>query len=648
MPEVLQEKHVYFKPVFQRETPRPFNEIWDLLRGELSDSGNLEDKLPPAREALAKLTVPLTKAYFTKTEFDMALFQLLRDCLSTYELTQSDNDLILLNLAETNEYAVGIARQKSLAHKFEQESLHKEHTLQSLPSTVNSVQSHSTSIDEMDVDATSDHAVCLLQNGTNVWSVTDCFSVVGLTMSDSACEDFGSGGTFEEPDFWDRHIGQVILDNLGSVLLFRAKRGVLQDSIPLTMIAGEKKGGLDLDPTENKMLRWVSARLQVPKACGDGFSYTIQDYGQFSDCDHDGSIEQALSVYVETNWYGLVAAIDVQKKLAAGKAPIAVPASGQSLMIGDVALDLQLCASPIRGAVTCQDHDQVNSLWTVSQGELFRGRLDINKVVQNSGAFFVDFCHGRNKKMGSSDVLIKVSSPTIHHLLVPSSEAWVALEKISRTGKPLVDEIGSVLHAIVETGPGFATIMDDLTMQGYSPLKPIERCGQLAVLWQGFQYLAENVLLPMAELGIVHADIRPGYDVTSSILFKLQRGKGGIEMATMKLIDLESLANYNRWAAGYHLDGRYYIRKAPEWDATTFVWWQCLAVAYSWKEALSTDSLRTSGALAQMVRSLRFDLRKPTEELPAWLDKFRDCAKGKVTAQTVKMMLIELCDEFSL
>jgi hypothetical protein len=105
-------------------------------------------------------------------------------------------------------------------------------------------------------------------------------------------------------------------------------------------------------------------------------------------------------------------------------------------------------------------------------------------------------------------------------------------------------------------------------------------------LWAGFEELVKEVLLPMAQLGIVHPDIRPGFDTTFNILCKMDEGD---EKASLKLIDFESLVLVNRWNAPEG-DGRY-IRFESNWDATTFLWWQCVCLAYSWKNELDSNAL---------------------------------------------------------
>lgn len=643
VPETLQDKNVYFIATIKgTRPPRPFREVWDSLRQALTRNSDNADGLPSAEEALIVLKKPLTAEYSTETEFDVALFQALRDCLKAFELRQQQDDdkTILLNLAETQEYAVGMARE-TLPDPLVMDEMLTEYF----------VPSRDTSITEMgDVDTILlGHAVCLFQKRKSKWRATDCFSNVELKMSDSSCADFDlddCDSKIRKPELGGRHgaFGQAIICNLGCVLIHRAKRGVLGDHIPLAMIAGKKKKE-SLEPISLKkppLLRWVSGRLDVPEACGDAFFYFVDDFGQFANDDNDGSVEEALSVYVETVLFGLNAAMDVLKKLATGKMPLAVPASGQSLMFGQVPLNLQLCASPIQGAVTSDDPSKTHN-WTVSHGELFKGKLNVGEVIRNAGVRLVDFRSGRSKRFGALDVLVKVSSTTVHNLFTKPGIAYVALRIISLGGKRLSKEVGSVLYAAVQTNAGMVTIMADMTKQGYGPLKPIESHNDLAVLWGGFHDLVERVLLPMAEIGIVHADLRPGYDITYNILCKLQIGRDGVKKATMKLIDYESIVHLLDWNV-HGIDGRY-IKPEPGWDATTYLWWQCVAIAFAWKEALNGNSLLMGNALADMKEALLDDLSGPSAKV-SWLDKYRDRAKSKINATAVKMTVRELAEEF--
>jgi hypothetical protein len=664
------EKDIHYKAA-KRIPPPSFNDVWESLREVLSNGAH---DLPSADVALKILTDAMIEEYWDETDFDEALFAALRNCLAAFELPQPDDDNILLKVGETQEFAVGIGRQKSPFDLY-YDALQQNRTARS--SYISS---------EMEIESISDHVVCLFHKSVDQWSVTDCFSVAKLESIESTCETFcfSEYDWMMDPELWNRHgpIGQVLLYNMELVLPFSARRGVLDNYIPLAVIAGKKwykdriprqaeKARLQVfqkakkkvmkkavakilqkaqvgkpqtktifERPRKRALRWVSGTLHVPPACGGCFYYSINDFGQFSDNDENESIKQALAIYVGAVRFGLEAAIKVQKKLAAREIPLAVPASGQALMIGGVMLkQLHFCASPIPGAIASQNPDVIES-WSASQGELFQGRLNVNVVLQNCSKSFIDFRSGSKQNTVTSDVVVKVSSISVHDLLIRPTDASLALKRIVSAGSGLVEEIGTVLLAVVEPGPNLVTIMVDLTKKGYGALKPVENGNQLNVLWAGFEDLVERILLPMAKLGIIHADIRPGWDKTSNIMCKLGIDKSGVTKATLKLIDYESFVLWECWKADV-FDGRY-IKEEPGWDATTYLWWQCMAVANTWKESLIGGSLRTDSSLHNMKTALLRDI-----EGPIWLHKYRDCAKGKIDDTALKRTLEDLADEFS-
>jgi len=278
-------------------------------------------QLLSADEALRKLSVPLTKAYSNESDFDTALFEALRDCLRQQELPTDDKNIILLNsTSNDHHYGLGIARQQAGAL--------------SLLDSNKSIQKYAIGGTSSGLKALSrpDHAVCLFQKNADKWRVSDCLSVVELKMSDKSCEPFSepfnvlSDGIYEV-DLARRHgaLGQAIMYNIGCVLLHRARRGIESEHLPLAVIAGtrgdtasslQEKIGEHTSTKQNKRvtLRWVSGDIGVPNACGGRFSYSIKDFGQFHDEDKnqkDRSVEQALSLYIETMLFGLIDAAKV-------------------------------------------------------------------------------------------------------------------------------------------------------------------------------------------------------------------------------------------------------------------------------------------------------------------------------------------------
>jgi hypothetical protein len=210
----------------------------------------------------------------------------------------------------------------------------------------------------------------------------------------------------------------------------------------------------------------------------------------------------------------------------------------------------------------------------------------------------------------------------------------------------MLSEIGSVLYAAVVMEAGMVTIMADLSYQGYVALTPNMNDGNdLPAMWAGFRTLVETVLLPMAELRIIHPDIRPGYDVTFNILCKLEDASGSMgKKASMKLIDYDSLVVVEQWTVPLvngKSDGRY-VRRMGQWDAATYVWWQCVFVAYVWSEKVAAGDVRKEQVLDFLMKVLWNPKTIINSSWPEWLVLLRPRAQGKITAAVVKDTLIHL------
>jgi hypothetical protein len=153
--------------------------------------------------------------------------------------------------------------------------------------------------------------------------------------------------------------------------------------------------------------------------------------------------------------------------------------------------------------------------------------------------------------------------------------------------------------------------MDDLlSLQGYRILRPINYNTKLAVLWKGFHKLVQELLLPLASpyVAVVHADIRPGFNVTANILCRDVSN----EEVEMKLIDYESLVRFPDWKAPTNHRG--YIGDNVEWNPRTFVRWQCISVAYAWLEERNVFQMHAEGTANMAdISSLM------TEAIPEWL-----------------------------
>ncbi len=127
----------------------------------------------------------------------------------------------------------------------------------------------------------------------------------------------------------------------------------------------------------HERVRWVSAQLHVPAANGDFFYYSVKDFGRFDEPD---SVEKALSLYFDTMCAGLKVAVQVRDELA-GLVTLspAVAASGRQLIVGGTHLtQVELCASPISGG----NPTKWGNGYSISQGELFKGKLNVAGVLR--------------------------------------------------------------------------------------------------------------------------------------------------------------------------------------------------------------------------------------------------------------------------
>jgi hypothetical protein len=260
-------------------------------------------------------------------------------------------------------------------------------------------------------------------------------------------------------------------------------------------------------------------------------------------------------------------------------------------------------------------------------------------------------------------VLVKVSSRAVHGLLVDPTTAHLALKCIKRINPAddlpphmvlerarleeghaaLRNEISSVLYAAVRMDAGMVTIMRDLSAEGYKALKPKDHPQKLRSLWAGFQELVNHVLLPMANMCFIHADIRPGYDETANILCRFEiDGR-----ASLKLIDFESLVEIKDWKAP--LSGSY-IKRQNNWTATTFVWWQCVAVAYAWVRKVSAMTLfevKEDNALVVRLRVAMEGRLQDAMLVPLLPDEFLQYLHdSRITEDVIAKTLEELANHF--
>jgi hypothetical protein len=377
-----------------------------------------------------------------------------------------------------------------------------------------------------------------------------------------------------------------------------------------------------------EQVQWVSGQLHVPKACGGRFLYSLKDFGCFDD---ELSIENALSLYIDTMLFGWKVAVQVRDELVNKELSPALPASGRNLMLDGKRLTPTFCASPIGGA------NPIPGVIgrAINQGDLFQGKLNFQEVTDAAVKKLV-LLSSDVDATEERDVLVKVSSIAVHSLLIHPDKAYIALRNIrASVDRKVIEELCTVLYAVVKTEVGLMTIMADLSRQGYKTLHPASY--NLEILWEGFSKLVKDVLLPMAEFAkVIHPDIRPGFNVTCNIL--VDESLGG---NTMKLVDYESLIEFQAW----HAPALSYLQCQLHWDAVTFVWWQSVSVAHFWNQKVDADS-RAKSDPRKFEMQVMMSMLLTNVEGPDWLMKLRDKAKRKVSKAEVVETLDVLADLF--
>jgi hypothetical protein len=435
-------------------------------------------------------------------------------------------------------------------------------------------------------------------------------------------------------------------------------------------------GDWNVTSQSNQSNRWVSGRIYVPEACGDFFEYAVTGFGGFEPAERNESVDNALSIYLDTLLFGLLAAREWLMSFVKGESCRSLPTSGQVVMIGNKKLTLPRPtptsshqAAPVgedfltlRGRpgkladVAPNDNRPYSSEWTINQGEILTGTLNIRHLTQ-------EFRLGEANFLAFTDqdadvkVAMKISSLSVHDYLTDPMDAFVALNHIHQemvktrtwlkqheewkqkvkmwttylrknnlpdvpelapekpstprsTPCPMLDD---VLLAVCCTPKGLITIMNDLS-EDYTTLRPCDYEDDLVSVWTAYVELLRNVLIPMADLNIIHPDIRPGYDETSNILCKFEEVQGkGVMM--MKIIDFESLLLFSQWAAPDGAQSLYIDRKVGP-NAKTFLWWQCVALAYAWKEGKTQKEMAACN-LEELVKE--FEKKR---SLHPWLKNF--------------------------
>ena len=107
----------------------------------------------------------------------------------------------------------------------------------------------------------------------------------------------------------------------------------------------------------------------------------------------------------------------------------------------------------------------------------------------------------------------------------------------------------------------------------------------------------------------------------------------------MKLIDLENPVMFSAWQAPDH---NRYLRAEDGSDATTFLWWQCVAMAYFWNNKIDANPREGETSKIQILKNILWH----GSNGPKWLMALRANAKERVTPEEVATTLACLKNVF--
>jgi hypothetical protein len=323
---------------------------------------------------------------------------------------------------------------------------------------------------------------------------------------------------------------------------------------------------------EPSRLRCMEASLYIPEKIANGFWFNVTRCVQFS----EETDRLAIAIYLNAMTIGLRYANGICSR------DVRVPTSlcCRALHLAN----LQLVSSPIPGAL-------VTDKLTISQGELFTLHASADTLLKT---LLTDFNSNSNvsralllvePSSATQRFIVKVSCRPVHNTLIRPEHSWDALKKFHKVDISLKTEISKVLVACAcfEGSGTIATVMKDLRLAENGNFQVLRHSSfpRTLPLWDAFSVFVENVLLPLAGMGIVHMDIRfsPPDNTTYNILGR-HRDCGPGPSIELRLIDWESCAIFSRIGhmsptyQPYAMASTHFMASKDLPPAYEFVFWQ--------------------------------------------------------------------------
>jgi hypothetical protein len=416
----------------------------------------------------------------------------------------------------------------------------------------------------------NDQHACVVFAEKTAWKIKEMTAAVELKTLYSSCMEFNNE---TQPDFVKAHapLGQGILYGM-DVHHSLARTGQVAESIPVLVLAGVVP---EPEPKKPLGLRCMLGTIHTPKKLGNAFSFVVDRCVPFSE-GTDEFDKLAVALYLKTMCFGLKQALAIEDRKL--QKPV-------SLCCSLPLTQLKLISSPIRDAA------RTAGGMKVCQGELFSLQTTTSTFMQDMRADFAEgldfsrpsFAPVTFVEAGHDETvrcLVKVHCHSVHSSSILPSNSSAALSRVASERDDLKQEISKVLLAFVcITDIWLVTVMRDLSPRFELLLHDTFRPGPH--LWTAFTQLVVNVLLPMADIDVVHTDIRfSPDDYTTYNILGSKHDDGSVDL---RLIDLESLLIYDERTKNY--TSHQYAVSAGHLSTTqahVFLFWQVLWMGYVW------------------------------------------------------------------
>jgi hypothetical protein len=433
---------------------------------------------------------------------------------------------------------------------------------------------------------------------------SDMTATVVLKLENTSCERFTVMCDFiEHPILESTHgpMGQAILRTMDSWHCL-ARRGVSVQSLPLVVLAGRREKSEN--ESKKQMICCCEAHIQIPQHFGTTFTCSIDRVvtfngttGLFKDeqsIDKETRDKRAIAIYIKTMRFGLEKAYAVVRncrEVVNSVPPVSLCCSN----LLNVDTNAHLIASPIP-----REKHQLKPGIKINQGEFFQVTKPTKSMFSSLVGLRWFVADDLDHYPLTEDYLVKVSCAAVHNIYVPPDECNRALTNLLYDGNTnLKTKISQVLlgYCHIGSSKSIISIMRDLR-KGDKVFKMLEHkhmCvkSKVSKLWDGFCDLVNSLLLPMADLNVVHLDIRSDNEFTHNILVHEDETKMELCLIDFDSVVLSSAANFvarNSAAIWFNQLGF----NGKEVTAYQYLFWQVLWIAYRWHPFPESNNITTA------------------------------------------------------